>query len=59
VAARHNAFCDWEIARGEVPCNPDTFERLLEELGLLMGKVDGTVLVSGLTFRDDVEAAGL
>ena len=56
VAALHIAFCDWEIARGEVPCNPDTFERLLIERGFLIGEVEGTLLVSGLTFRTDLEA---
>ncbi len=59
VAALHNAFCDWEILQGEVPCNPDTFERLLRELGFLIGEVGGTMLVSGVAFREDVEAAGL
>jgi hypothetical protein len=59
VAALHDAYCEWEIASGDVPCNQDTFERLLAELGFLMGEVEGTLLVSGLALRDDVEAAGL
>jgi hypothetical protein len=59
VAALHLAFCDWEIARNGVPCTKEAFERLLAELGFLTGEVGGTLLVSGLTFRVDVEAAGL
>lgn len=59
VAALHSSFCDWEIARDEVPCNRQTFEGMLAELGFLMGKVRGTLLVSGLTFEDDLEDAGL
>jgi hypothetical protein len=31
----------------------------LGELGFLMGEVEGTMLVSGLAFREDVEAAGI
>lgn len=56
VACLHIAFCEWEPGRGGVPCNRDTFERLLEELGFLIGEVAGVVLVSGLTFREDFEA---
>lgn len=59
VTALHRSFCDWEIARDEVPCDRQTFERMLAELGFLMGEIRGTLLVSGLTFEDDVEDAGL
>ena len=59
VACLHIAFCEWEAGRGGVPCNRDTFELLLKELGFLMGEVAGVVLVSGLTFREDAEAVGL
>ena len=55
----HLAFCEWEQARGGVPCRRETFVALLGELGFLTGEVEGTLLVSGLTFRDDVEAVGL
>lgn len=58
VVALHNAYCEWEIARNGVPCTRETFERLLAELGFLTGEVGGTLLVSGLAFREDVEAAG-
>jgi hypothetical protein len=54
AAHLHSAFCDWETARGEVPCRPDTFERLLEEWDFLIGEVDGVVLVFGLALREDL-----
>ncbi len=59
VAALHLAYCEWEIARNGVPCTRETFERLLGELGFLIGEVAGVVLVSGLAFREDVTSAGL
>ena len=59
VAVLHLAYCEWEIARNGVPCTREVFERLLGELGFLLGEIEGTMLVSGLAFRDDVEAAGL
>jgi hypothetical protein len=59
IAALHDAYCDWEIARSGDPGDQETFERLLAELGFLMGEIEGTLLVSGLAFREDVEAAGL
>jgi hypothetical protein len=59
VPALHLAFCEWEIARQGVPCTRETFELLLREMGFLIGEVAGLVLVSGLTFREDVKAAGL
>jgi hypothetical protein len=59
VGCLHIAFCEWEAGRDGVPCNRDTFELLLKELGFLMGEVAGVVLVSGLTFREDAEAVGL
>ena len=55
VGCLHIAFCEWESGRGGVPCNRDTFERLLVESGFLTGEVAGVVLVSGLTFREDFE----
>ena len=59
VSCLHAAFCEWEAGRNRVSCNRDTFELLLKELGFLMDEVDGVVLVSGLTFREDAEAVGL
>lgn len=59
VGCLHIAFCEWEAGRDGVPCNRDTFELLLKELGFLMGEVAGVVLVSGLTFREDAEAVEL
>lgn len=56
VAPLHVAFCEWEIARDGVPCNRETFERLLEELGFLTGEIEGTMLVSGLMLRDDLDS---
>jgi len=53
LSCLHLAFCEWEIARGEVPCTRVTFERMLSELGFLMGEVSGVMLVSSLTFRED------
>jgi hypothetical protein len=44
--------------RGGVPCTYDTFERLLRELGFLVGEVAGVVLVAGVTFREDLKTAG-
>jgi hypothetical protein len=54
VNALHLAFCEWEIARDEVPCDRQAFERMLSELGFLMGDVNGELLVSGVTFREDL-----
>ena len=59
VSCLHIAFCEWDSERGGVPCNRDTFDFLLKEFGFLMGEVAGVVFVSGLTFREDAEAAGL
>jgi hypothetical protein len=59
VAALHLAYCEWEIAQNGVPCAGETFERLLGELGFLIGEVEGTMLVSGLIFRDDLVATRL
>jgi hypothetical protein len=53
----HLAFCEWETARNEAPCTRDAFERLLTELGFLIGKVNDDLLVSGLAFRNDVSGA--
>ncbi|HWG21430.1 MAG TPA: hypothetical protein VG225_12940 [Terracidiphilus sp.] len=59
VGCLHIAFCEWEAGRGGVPCNRKTFERLLSELGFLIGEVRGVMLVSGLILREDFEGAGL
>jgi hypothetical protein len=59
VGCLHIAFCEWATNHGDVTCTRDTFERLLEELGFLIGEVAGVVLVSGLTFTEDIQAAGL
>jgi hypothetical protein len=56
VRALHLAFCEWENARGMVPSNLVTFERLLVEQGFLTGEIGGVMLVSELSFRGDVEA---
>lgn len=53
VSSLHIAFCAWEDNRDGVPCNRDTFIRLLRELDFCLGEADG--LVSGLAFRDDLE----
>jgi hypothetical protein len=45
-------FCEWTVGRDSVPCPRRTFERLLEDAGLLV--VDG--LVSGLILRSDLWA---
>lgn len=52
----HLAFCEREINQNGVPCNRDTFERLLEEWGFVMGEVAGVLLVSGLMLKEDWEA---
>lgn len=52
----HLAFCEWEQARGGVPCTRETFAALLAELGFLMGEIDRTLLVSRLVLREDMEA---
>lgn len=59
VIALHLAYCEWEIGHDGVPCSRETFERLLQELGFLIGEVEGTPLVSGLALREDVSATGL
>ena len=56
VKVMHRVFCDWQIARNEVPCSLDTFTRLLGNLGLFVGEIDGVTLVSGLALEEDVEA---
>jgi hypothetical protein len=56
VSKLHLAYCEWEIANSGVPCTREAFLCFLEELGFLMGNIDGVLLVSGLTFRDDAEA---
>jgi hypothetical protein len=58
VNALHRAFCEWEIARDEVPCDRGTFIRLLEELGFFMGEIGETTLVWGLMLRSDSQALG-
>jgi hypothetical protein len=55
VSVLHIAFCEWKFRRGGVPCNRDTFERLLTERGFLVGEVSGVMLVSGLILRTDFE----
>jgi hypothetical protein len=59
VNCLHIAFCEWESGHGGVPCNRETFERLLNELGFLVGEVSGVILVSGLILRADFEAVEL
>ena len=59
VGCLHIAFCEWAVAQNDVPCNRFTFECLLRELGFLLDEVAGVGLVSGLTFREDLESAGL
>jgi hypothetical protein len=59
VGCLHIAYCEWQVRRGGRACPRDTFERLLEGAGFLTGEVAGVVLVSGLTFREDVDAVGL
>jgi hypothetical protein len=56
VAALQINFCEWLAVQGEAPCDRETFVRLLEELGLLVGEVAGVVLVSGLVLKEDLEA---
>ena len=51
-------FCEWEINWNGVPCTRDMFVRLVEECGYLVGEVEGTVLISGLALKADVEALG-
>ena len=55
VAALQINFCQWLAAQGEAPCNRETFVQMLEGFGLLVGEVAGVVLVSGMTFRGDLE----
>jgi hypothetical protein len=59
VDVLHRAFCRWEIGRDGVPCDRQTFIRILEELEFLVAEVEGTMLVSGILLRSDWEASGL
>jgi len=59
VGCLHVAFCEWTITQDDVPCNRLAFECLLRESGFVIDEAAGVVLVSGLTFREDVEAVGL
>lgn len=52
----HRQFSEWMNTRDGDPCDRESFIRLLRESGYLMGRVEGTILVSGLALRDDVEA---
>lgn len=52
----HRDYCEWEIARNDVPCTRETFTTLLSEAGFLMGEIRGTVLVSGLISKSDAAA---
>lgn len=45
-------FCEWAIARNEVPCTRASFEALLRNCGLLVA--DG--FVSGVILKEDLEA---
>lgn len=60
VRALHHAYCEWEIARGGVPCRPETFETLLREHGFSLRAFPGALLVEGLALWPDAERlAGL
>jgi hypothetical protein len=59
VKELHLAYCEWETAQAGVPSGREMFERLLRERGFLIGEVEGTMLVSGLALRVDVETTGL
>jgi hypothetical protein len=55
IGALHRDFCEWAIAHESPPCNRQTFERLLHEMGLLIA--DG--LASGLVLREDFRGGGI
>jgi hypothetical protein len=55
----HAAYWEWEIEHGDPPCTLDTFERLLTEMDLLIGEVNGVKLVSCLALRADFESERL
>ena len=57
LSCLHLDFCEWMIARNEVPCTRTMFEAFLAELSFLFAEVDGTSLVSGLILRTDFEIA--
>lgn len=59
VGCLHIDFCEWVIRQDDAPCNRFVFECLLREAGCRIDEVADVVLVSGLIFRDDFEAAGL
>jgi hypothetical protein len=59
LASLHLGFCEWEQARDGVPCTRETFAALLTEAGFLVGEIEGTLLVSGLVFKDDAAAYSL
>lgn len=59
VGRLHVAFCEWAIAQDDVPCTRFTFECLLRESGFVIDEIVEVALVSGLTFREDFESAGL
>lgn len=50
IGALHMNFCDYQIARDEVPCQRSVFEALLRDAGFLFA--DG--LVSGLILKADL-----
>ncbi len=56
VVPLHIAYCEWEVRHDGVPCTRETFEQLLAEQGFRVSDLNGVVLVSGMTFREDYEA---
>jgi hypothetical protein len=53
------AFSMWMVERDDVPPTSEVFTRLLLEQDLLIAEVKGTVLVSGLVFKDDLASQRL
>jgi hypothetical protein len=56
LSSLHLGFCEWMIARNEVPCDRGTFEALLSKSGFLTGDMQEVRLVSGLALKTDMKA---
>ncbi len=56
LSSLYHSFCEWQSERCEWEPDLAAFEALLVERDFLIGEVAGTKLVSGLAFRDDLEA---
>ena len=51
VKGLHRAYCEWDLSCADIPCDHETFKRLLQEQGFL---IVGTI-GSGLILRRNLD----